>query len=139
MNFATDQDMFDYVTDAIIRQGQPSAIIKPVSGDSDDTFCFCMYRSPAGKCAAGHLIPDDRYKESMEDRPAIGLFLNELSDLDLFPTDKSIDLLQSLQYSHDEAARESFQDSTFNKEKFLEEVLGNFRKTASVYGLTVNF
>ena len=132
MKFATDQDMFDYVTDAIIKQGQPSAIVIKPDGDIR---CFCMYRSPAGKCAAGHLIPDDRYKESMEDRPACSLFFSELSDLDLFPTDKSIDLLQSLQESHDDAARASFQDSTFNKEKFLEEVLGNFRETASVYGL----
>ena len=139
MKFATNQDMFDYVTDAVIKQGQPSAIVKPISDESDLTSCFCMYRSPAGKCAAGHLIPDDRYEKRMEDRPACSLFFSELSDLDLFPTDESIDLLQSLQESHDEAARASFQDSTFNNEKFLKEVTGNFRETASVYRLTVNF
>lgn len=51
------QQIFDEVAYGIIQQGAPSV---NASGS-------CRYRGPNGrKCAAGHLIPDDRYKDSME-------------------------------------------------------------------------
>lgn len=53
----TQQEIFDTVVRALGKQGKPAL----------DERGKCLYRAPDGsKCAAGHLIPDDVYKRSME-------------------------------------------------------------------------
>lgn len=53
----TDQETFDTVVRHLHRQGKPAV----------DAFGNCVYRAPDGcRCAAGCLIPDDKYRESME-------------------------------------------------------------------------
>ncbi len=56
-NPADDQEVFDYVVNALRKQGKKSAIYQDQ----------CLYRGPNGtKCAAGHLIPDEDYQSSWE-------------------------------------------------------------------------
>lgn len=53
----TDQELFDYVVGFTKRQGGPSA--------NDE--CLNLYRGPNGTmCAAGCLIKDEYYRDSLE-------------------------------------------------------------------------
>jgi hypothetical protein len=53
----TRQEVFDTVAVALLKQGKPSMTL---SGT-------CLYRAADGsKCAAGHLIPDNEYNDTME-------------------------------------------------------------------------
>ena len=71
----TDQEIFDKVLFAIRQQGRAAVeTCIPVSGGGPVT--LCRYRTTDKttgavlKCAAGHLIPDDRYTEDFEGLPA---------------------------------------------------------------------
>lgn len=56
----TYQETFNIVYNAILKQGCLSL----------DDKGYCLYRGPNGtKCAAGHLIPDDKYDPKMENKP----------------------------------------------------------------------
>lgn len=55
---ATEQQIFDYVVKALLKQGQKSY---------DPVTRRCCYRDNYGnKCAAGYLISDDKYQPAME-------------------------------------------------------------------------
>lgn len=65
MSNPTNQEIFDTVVKHLRSQGCKS--IDPETGN-------CLYRGPNGKkCAAGCLIPDDKYEESMEGRHVYNL------------------------------------------------------------------
>lgn len=140
MQFSTNQELFDFVTTAIIEQGKPSAkLVNQIIGDDDSYLqVYCLYRSDAGKCAAGHIIPDDRYKPEMEDVTAHSLFSNGLSDL-LPDDDKALELLCCLQNCHDGAANKARSSDGFDNAMFLESVMQSFRETAVDFSLTINF
>lgn len=54
----TDQELFDTVKAHLLAQNQRS---------EDEGSHICLYRGPHGaKCAAGCLIPDSMYRDSME-------------------------------------------------------------------------
>ena len=82
--FMTPQQTFDYVCHNLLQQGQRSV-------DDDGQ---CAYRGANGlKCAAGWLIPDDKYHSDFECTAAC--------DLDFKFEHR--DLVQSLQEAHDES------------------------------------
>ena len=79
----------------------------------------CLYRGPNGrKCAIGHLIPDDKYKQKME---GDNIFARSIRSL--FPV-KQLSMLGDLQEAHDHPA------SATRRRKAFERV-------AKQYGLTV--
>lgn len=112
----TNQELFDTVCSSLIKQGKPS-----VSSDGR-----CLYRSPDGcKCAAGFLIPDDKYDPRMEDcgvETAFDMVDRSLDDADVWDaevikrakvlqpvlaeiiTEDQQELLVELQHCHDRAA-----------------------------------
>lgn len=59
----------------------------------------CVYRGPDGKeCAAGILIPDDKYVASLEGKNAYNKAIHEVIQL---PSDMSIDQVGQCQAAHD--------------------------------------
>lgn len=58
MEKLNNQTAFNQVVRGLMKQGEPSF---------DAKGAHCFYRGTDGKkCAAGHLVPDELYKESME-------------------------------------------------------------------------
>lgn len=111
----TLQETFDFVARALAAQGRPSI---------EDG--LCVYRGPGGlKCAAGHLIPDDRYSRGMENLPAqhpsIAGMLAELGH--------STGLVSALQAAHDEAPRYD------SREKWLKAWRPYMLRVANAFGL----
>lgn len=63
------QETFDIVVRALLKPGRPSVEPRPddLKPDEPWTGGTCQYRGDGGmKCAAGHLIPDDKYDPAME-------------------------------------------------------------------------
>lgn len=81
---ATAQEVFDQVAEHLLKQGERSGIAKN-----------CWYRWDNYKCAAGCLIGDDEYDESMEGKYWANLILAKIA-----PPEHS-DLIISLQNVHD--------------------------------------
>jgi hypothetical protein len=91
----SNQEIFDTVARAILKQGAPSVII------DDNDSCSCRYRGVNGaKCAVGHLINDDEYCASMEDMPVLLLYNKNMLPERLR---ESINILLRLQAAHDNA------------------------------------
>jgi hypothetical protein len=84
----THQETFDIVYNAILKQGCFSY----------DLAEGCLYRGPNGvKCAAGHLIPDDKYDPKME---GIDAHLGIVKTI-LVKEDYDIEFVRQLQVIHD--------------------------------------
>jgi len=124
----TNQEIFDKVLHAIRQQGR-AAVDNYTSGNGSP-ITICRYRKidketgAVLKCAAGHLIPDDRYSESFEGLPAGAVW-----ELGAFPdiTEKQAGfLLSDLQNAHDH----SLHNGSLSK---WEE---NMQRIAKNYGLT---
>jgi hypothetical protein len=85
----TNQEAFSKVKAGVNAQGGPA-----YNGYK------CVYRAPDGKkCAAGQLIPDDEYTESLE-----GSSVVELDTENRLPPSLAginIDLLRKMQMAHD--------------------------------------
>lgn len=60
---------FDYVLNALRKQGVRSARDFPYENDDGDIVnnVLCVYRNGVHKCAFGHLIPDPLYSSSMDE------------------------------------------------------------------------
>lgn len=88
------QKLFDRAVGGILKQGKASIII------DDNDRPHCMYRGDNGtKCAIGHLIPDSKYDEKMEN-----LGFEQLLNRDVFPYKygrKYQNFLADLQTLHD--------------------------------------
>lgn len=80
----TAQEVFDFVTNHLIEQGQRSGS------------AICLYRNGAFSCAAGCLIPDDLYSKKLE-----GLDWNSVSKILNMTVHR--DLISALQEIHDNA------------------------------------
>lgn len=92
------QEAFDKSTRGIIAQGGPA-----ISGNK------CAYRTPEGrKCAAGQLMPDDKYNRHMEGRSVAAEEVRTAFGFQPFSPDTKEDTdlwyLRALQGAHDEAA-----------------------------------
>lgn len=99
MSTISKQETFDTVVRALLAQGGPSM------GPSLQRHLICRYRGEGGrKCAAGQLIPDDKYSADMENvvvnpvclpsEVAARALLDALNGHD-------IELVQRLQLAHD--------------------------------------
>lgn len=86
----TEQQLFDYITAFLIKQGKPSATKEG----------YCRYRGPDGTmCAVGCIIPDSVYSPKME---SIGLGKCIIEEFPrLKPLEKFTELLEYLQDAHD--------------------------------------
>lgn len=86
------QEIFDFVKEALIKQGKPSI----------DESGKCMYRGADNcKCAAGHLIPDDKYNPKFE---GWGCSVTSVFEAIGNPDDTRMKFIRDLQGAHDGAA-----------------------------------
>jgi len=121
----TMQETFDFVVGKIREQGCASI----VEGGSS-----CLYRGSNGtKCAAGHVIPDDKYDLIFEGctvvtKPWDGMRegVKKLYEV-LKETGHDLDLLRNLQRCHDDAS--SFKN-------FMEKFEINVKEIATLKELT---
>jgi hypothetical protein len=98
--------------------GFPSAIIadNPEGGGRS---VQCQYRGPnARKCAAGILIPDDRYRPEMEHHGAGHNDLFRTAMVDLIPQGMLLSDLAQVQFCHDAIASQGL-DKPWNHEDFM--------------------
>lgn len=95
-----EQEIFTKVWIGLESQGWQKSVAVKYYPDSKD---MCQYRGHNGmKCAAGHLIPDEKYKREMESK-RIHAILEDHPDLFGEPLDKSIiSFLDLLQRLHDD-------------------------------------
>ena len=108
------QELYDYIVDAIVKQGRPSV------GDNDR----CLYRGPDGlKCAYGHVHPDIMYSEDMENRGVHDLNGSGKLPKSLTP---HVGLISYLQDAHDVAS---------NQADFLGAFLPETERTAIKFNL----
>lgn len=85
----TEQEVFDFVVNHLAKQGRMSF---------NDVTGRCAYRDPDGnKCAAGCLIPDDKYSKLLE-----GFNWRKVSEILRTPSYLT-PLIQALQQAHDSA------------------------------------
>jgi hypothetical protein len=92
----TPQQIFDTVVRHLLEQGEPCI----------DASGKCRYRYNGKMCAIGVLIPDDVYNTNMEHHPVRQLVEGEWqSSLPAFFRD-NLDLLRSLQQTHDHWERD---------------------------------
>ena len=88
-----------FVRDALLKQGQKS-INEERSREDGET--LCMYRGDNGcKCAIGHLIPDENYKPSLENKPYNDSRVLEAAGLPASLTNAQRRLYSSMQDIHD--------------------------------------
>ena len=96
---ATAQEVFDYVTSNLIKQGRKS----------ETDIGMCKYRGPGGlKCAAGWLLSDEFYSPEMEYRN-----WSEIVE-EFHVTDNHRHLIMELQDIHDNREVEDWVEE-FNK------------------------
>jgi hypothetical protein len=100
------QEIFNTVATKLLAQG--------VAAASPDGKCF--YRGPNGtKCAAGHLIPDEKYYPTMEHKPSSNERVMQAMGID--ETDKW--LVRELQGAHDDELRNQGIDVWKKKMRFI--------------------
>jgi hypothetical protein len=104
LNAMSLQEIFDFVNDAITKQGVPSF---------DSELGDCAYRGPNGlKCAAGWLLDDADYDRELEGKGAadmcnaVGFRVGEAVHAYANIITIKRELLQRLQSAHDNAARD---------------------------------
>ncbi len=116
----TNQEIFDLVVPAIIKQGRPSRSETPVFNKDGEMTNGCRYRSEDGaKCAIGMLITDEEYamygaeiednkaSEAISYIPRLNLWLAEPVE----GFDKRF--LDELQRAHDNALSQENYPSVF--------------------------
>lgn len=127
----TQQELFDKVCKAVIEQGEPAADAL----GSAQARCYYRLHKPDGKvlkCAAGHLIPDDKYSQYMEGKglaslKAYGIVIE-------FPG-----LISQLQGAHDRAASDSIDETLhFDNARFIELFKRNAAEAAADAGLNTD-
>lgn len=117
-----NQETFDFVARALVKQGRPSVNRSQVDTNGSP---LCCYRAPDGaKCAAGHLIPDDRYSTRFEGESVRDSRVRFA--LDGF----DIPFIAALQNAHDQA--------TIDKRPWLEAWAERMRTVAARYELSTD-
>lgn len=112
----TNQEIFNIVWNHfIVEEGHPS-----VGNDG-----LCMYKGPNGeRCAAGLLIPDEKYKPEME-----GKSCNEEPVLQALPFGASVSFIRELQLAHD--------DATLTGANFHKSIHTSLTRIARTHRLTI--
>lgn len=125
------QEAFNIVWNAFVVRKEP---FSAVENEESCTGFNCLYRGPDGaKCAAGHLIPDDVFKESWEGSGIYYLIGRDL-EFDLgFTSAKTEQFISKLQEAHDRAAANHLRDN----EDFHESIEHSLRNFAMTYSLTL--
>jgi hypothetical protein len=125
------QKQFDYAVRQVIKQGCPA--YRPKKG--------CAYRMEKGdttlKCAVGWLIPDAYFKKRPEhifDKVVSELNTSAYSYPRMKPFAHNRNILESLQYAHDDAAEETGSGSGFTAAFLL-----NAQQVSKDCGLKWNF
>ena len=107
----TSQQVFDYVVNALRKQGKPSVAKSGLIGAGT-----CKYRGPKGlKCAVGHLIPLSIYSREMEGNNMSSLHWKQDAYPELAPLWPHSQLLSDLQAAHDDWGICGMSDSAFEK------------------------
>ena len=131
MSKAEIQRQFDYVVRQIIKQGRPAR-----TADKG-----CCYRMKNGdtilKCPVGWLIPDAYFKKRPEH-----VFAHVVKELNpsvysyprMKPFARNRNILESLQFAHDDAAETACSGPAFTADFLL-----NARQVARDHGLKWNF
>lgn len=100
----TAQDLFNYITVFLMKQGQASKSTTSKNADID----VCAYRGDQKRmCAVGCVLPDKFFRSAMEGQ-SVALLINEGLDRKEEKTfwkalDRHLELLLDLQLVHDEA------------------------------------
>ena len=114
MSYKTMQETYDTVVEHLLKQGGPSML----KGSN----VTCAYRGDNGrKCAAGILIPDDRYHPNMENKSVKAWDVRDVIEELGYVNG---DLLQRLQEAHDSSA-----------EDWNAKIVFRLREVARIYGL----
>lgn len=109
----TDQETFDFVFKKIIEQGKQS--MKSISLNYE----ICAYRGDGGaKCAAGWLIPYDKYTPDMEGNVFDERFCERYN-----LTFSNVELVKALQRAHDTSYGQYF---LHNFKENMKQVAKNF-------------
>ena len=131
MSKAEIQRQFDYAVRQIVKQGRPA--YRPKKG--------CAYRMKNGdttlKCAVGWLIPDAYFKKHPEhifDKVVKELNTSAYSYPRMKPFAHNWNILESLQYAHDDAA-----ETACSGPAFVAAFILNARQVARDHGLKWNF
>ena len=131
MSKAAIQRQFDYAVRQIVKQGRPA--YRPKKG--------CAYRMKKGdttlKCAVGWLIPDAYFKKHPEhvfDKVVKELNPSAYSYPRMKPFAHNWNILESLQYAHDDAA-----ETACSGPAFVAAFILNARQVARDHGLKWNF
>lgn len=105
----TLQETFDRVISHLRKQGKKSFGNFP-SAVSKASTAGCMYRGPEGlMCAAGCLIPDDKYSPEFEGCSVSQHGPNSVCDL-MRELGHDLGLVQQLQFVHDKHGVEEWED-----------------------------
>jgi hypothetical protein len=127
----TRQQLFDYVTHFIHKQGKPSLNRK--------NGVFCSYRGThKTMCAFGCIIPDEVYDGNMENKTVRELLSADFSNFRSVEPEywgfvyKHQSLIEYLQHNHDSLARRSH---NYSVEDFRMEWLTQVGETADKFGL----
>lgn len=116
------QETFDTVCKALIAQGKPAVAVNGYGGRA------CRYRTEDGcKCAAGHLIPDDKYNPALE---GYSLGDNRVAEA---IGDHDRKLVGALQALHDDLAMHHFFDGSVTRQRTDAEWLVAFKEAAQDY------
>lgn len=100
---ATEQEVFDYVMRALLKQGKPA-----VTADEVNTGGVrCVYRAPDGsKCAVGHLLTEKDMARIYRSRPDQNLSFRRITDTLALPyNSRRVQFIEDLQALHDSVAR----------------------------------
>ena len=131
MSKAEIQRQFDYAVRQIVKQGRPA--YRPKKG--------CAYRMKKGdttlKCAVGWLIPDAYFKKHPDhvfDKILVELDPSAYSYPRMKPFSRNRNILDALQYAHDDAVEEAGPGPAFVAAFIL-----NARQVARDHGLKWNF
>lgn len=100
LNTATAQEVFDFIVAHLRQQNAKSQ-----TEENDDGIQDCLYRYKGLKCAAGCLIPDEKYDVGMEGKAWMGV----VSDYKI--ASNHGDLITSLQATHDRVLIEDWESS----------------------------
>lgn len=109
MSKLTNQELFDIVARHLMKQGKRAGSYVPRS-DGMDKF-VCMYRSADDyKCAAGAILPDEKYNPLLEGESVRGVHCRPI-----FRTlVENVEFLAELQLIHDTDIGYHGYDSTFD-------------------------
>ena len=104
LDTSAEQEVFDMITNHLLTQNEKC--IEDVNNDTNS----CKYKLGHLKCAAGCLIPEDKYNYNFENKEWI-VIANRLG------LTQHEDLITSLQYIHDYYKVEEWRDCLINLAK----------------------